>query len=431
MVPVDLPRRRRPFAARGATATVLVLLLSACAGTGDTGPTAELEGAAARPDPFDERASRDAAPEVAAAGLAPPDPARPSLRSETTAPTRPRVDGDAPEPPPMEPVTPQRPQVRVDGVVGDVLPQVLAVEGVTFATVLAIGALPLEDGELRVAAVEPGGFRRVVPRVTAEHAGVWDRLAAGDVVLDHPAGRRLGARPGNDLRLPDGGALVVGAWASHAEPALADAVVTHATADELGIAGEQTVLVTLAEGAAAGDVAARLGELGLGEVTVREDVAAHTARLVGSDAATLAAFEPFRYVDGEDGRITVDPAWVDRHIVTADVPVLGEVSCHRELVPALRAALERILDEGLADRLDPDDYGGCFAPRHIDRSVDAGLSMHAWGLAVDVNVATNPLGAEPQLHPGVVAAFTAAGFAWGGDWQRPDGMHFELSRLHA
>jgi hypothetical protein len=46
-----------------------------------------------------------------------------------------------------------------------------------------------------------------------------------------------------------------------------------------------------------------------------------------------------------------------------------------------------------------------------------------------VNVATNALGAVPQLDPRVVEAFTSRGFAWGGDWRRPDGMHFELHRL--
>lgn len=33
------------------------------------------------------------------------------------------------------------------------------------------------------------------------------------------------------------------------------------------------------------------------------------------------------------------------------------------------------------------------------------------------------------MDPGVVAAFIGAGFAWGGTWERPDGMHFELERL--
>lgn len=255
------------------------------------------------------------------------------------------------------------------------------------------------------------------------------RLAAGDAVLDHPAGRRLGVRPGEDLSTASGQTITVGAVASHAEPALADAVLPHVTADALGLEGSQTVLVALADGADVAQVAQRLTALDVGAVSAVDDAAAHTAWLVGDDPATLAAFEPFRYTDGDGGVIRVDPGWVQEHIVTAEVPVLGRITCHRELMAPLRAALQRVVDEGLADRVDPDDQGGCFAPRHIDRNTDANLSMHAWGLAVDVNVSSNPLGAAPQQDPGVVAAFEEAGFTWGGRWRRPDGMHFELGRL--
>lgn len=418
---------RRGSATRTVVALLCVLLV-ACGGTRDPGPTAELD----TEDPFGDEAARLADPASRGADddrLASEDAPGPSLRSETTAPVRPRLDRAAGDPPPLEPVTPQRPAVRVDDVTGDVLPQVLGIDGVRFATVVSLGELALEDGPLRVVAVEPFGFRQVVPAVTADSAGVWDRLAGGEVVLDPPAGRGLGVGPGEGLQTADGGTVTVGAWASHADPALADALMTHATADGLGVVGTQTVLVTLHDGVRAADVTGRLEALDLGEVTALDDGAVHTARLVGTDAATVAAFEPFRYVDAEDGRITVDPDWVDRHVVTAAVPVLGEVTCHRELFAPLRVALQRIVDEGLEDRLDADDYGGCYAPRHIDRNEDANLSMHAWGLAVDVNVATNPLGAEPQMDPGVVAAFIGAGFAWGGAWERPDGMHFELERL--
>lgn len=307
---------------------LLCVLLVACGGTRDPGPTAELD----TEDPFGDDAARLAEPASRGADddrLASEDAPGPSLRSETTAPVRPRLDRAAADPPSLEPVTPQRPAVRVDDVTGDVLPQVLGIDGVRFATVVSLGELALEDGPLRVVAVEPFGFRQVVPAVTADGAGVWDRLAGGEVVLDPPAGRRLGVGPGEGLQTADGGTVTVGAWASHAEPALADALMTHATADGLGVVGTQTVLVTLHDGVRAADVTGRLEALDLGEVTALDDGAVHTTRLVGTDAATLAAFEPFRYVDAEDGRITVDPDWVDRHVATADVPVLGEVTCHR------------------------------------------------------------------------------------------------------
>jgi hypothetical protein len=99
------------------------------------------------------------------------------------------------------------------------------------------------------------------------------------------------------------------------------------------------------------------------------------------------------------------------------------------MIPQLQAALDQIVDDELAHLIDPDDYGGCYVPRHIDWTSAASLSMHAWGIAIDMNVSANGLGRDPQLDSRVVEAFTTRGFSWGGDWRRPDGMHFELHRL--
>lgn len=139
--------------------------------------------------------------------------------------------------------------------------------------------------------------------------------------------------------------------------------------------------------------------------------------------------EAFSYTDLGDGRILIDPAWVARNIVTADVPVLGQTRCHRAVFAPLVGALTQIAEAGLDHLLDPADYGGCWVPRRIDWSPHRPLSMHAWGLAFDVNVATNGLGAEPTLDPRIVEVFERWGFAWGGHWLRPDGMHFELARI--
>jgi hypothetical protein len=125
--------------------------------------------------------------------------------------------------------------------------------------------------------------------------------------------------------------------------------------------------------------------------------------------------------------ITIDPAWVDRMIVTRRVPILGNVTCHRELIAPLRRGLRTLQRRGLSRLIDPGDYAGCYAPRRIPGS--GSLSLHAWGLAFDVNASENPFGAEPKLDRRVVAAFEAEGFTWGGRWPTAtDGMHFELQR---
>jgi hypothetical protein len=127
---------------------------------------------------------------------------------------------------------------------------------------------------------------------------------------------------------------------------------------------------------------------------------------------------------GEDW-IGIDPRWRARTIVTRRVPILGPVTCHRALIAPLRRALGRLQRQGLARLVDPGDYAGCHAPRRIPGS--GSLSLHAWGLAVDINASENPQGSEPRQDRRVVRAFEREGFTWGGRWPTaPDGMHFEL-----
>ena len=46
---------------------------------------------------------------------------------------------------------------------------------------------------------------------------------------------------------------------------------------------------------------------------------------------------------GDAGYIEIDPAWVQERIVTAELPVIGRVSCNRKLIPQLRGALEEVV----------------------------------------------------------------------------------------
>jgi hypothetical protein len=129
-----------------------------------------------------------------------------------------------------------------------------------------------------------------------------------------------------------------------------------------------------------------------------------------------------------DGTVEIDPRWVARNIVEKTMPLLGRVRCHRRLFPQLRLALNEIGAQGLGSQVKTDQFAGCFSPRFIGRDPDGRLSAHSWGAAVDINAAENPLGRPPTMHDGVVHAFMAAGFKWGGEWLIPDGMHFEWAR---
>jgi hypothetical protein len=126
------------------------------------------------------------------------------------------------------------------------------------------------------------------------------------------------------------------------------------------------------------------------------------------------------------GWLRVDPAWEAEHITTEDVPILGRVTCARALLPQLRGALGEIERAGLARLIDAGDYGGCYGPRFLNRDPGAGISHHAWGAAVDINVSGNLFGRVPTMDQRIVAIFERWGFTWGGRWLVPDGMHFEF-----
>jgi hypothetical protein len=130
------------------------------------------------------------------------------------------------------------------------------------------------------------------------------------------------------------------------------------------------------------------------------------------------------------GGIAVDPSWRRKNIVEERVPILGEVTCHRKMMPRLRAAMKSIVGAGLANQVDPADFGGCYSPRFIGSDPNGRLSAHAWGGAFDINASSNPLGAEPDLGEALVNRLISHGLTWGGGWLIPDGMHFEWFPSH-
>lgn len=97
----------------------------------------------------------------------------------------------------------------------------------------------------------------------------------------------------------------------------------------------------------------------------------------------------------------------------------------------MRGALQELVDTGLADLVQVEEYGGCWVPRFIGRDPTRPLSLHSWGIAVDLNLASNQLGTVGEMDPRVVGVMARWGFAWGGTWSTPDPMHFELAALLA
>lgn len=99
--------------------------------------------------------------------------------------------------------------------------------------------------------------------------------------------------------------------------------------------------------------------------------------------------------------------------------------CNKLMVGPLTQAFTNLIDRGFVDELKT--WDGCFNVRR-KRGLKS-LSLHSWGIAIDVNAAWNGLGKTPVLSAGFVKCFTDAGFDWGGIWKRKDGMHFQLKTI--
>ena len=101
------------------------------------------------------------------------------------------------------------------------------------------------------------------------------------------------------------------------------------------------------------------------------------------------------------------------------------IYCSKLMIEPLRHAFNLIISRGLLHYVE--SWDGCFCIRS-KRGGDS-YSLHAWGLAVDINAASNKFGSKPTMPLELVKCFTDAGFDWGGTWTKPDGMHFQLRSL--
>ncbi|MFP5297490.1 MAG: M15 family metallopeptidase [Actinomycetota bacterium] len=309
------------------------------------------------------------------------------------------------------------------------------VDGVAVAAPVSIRKMAIEGALgkvfLRVGGIAPLEFRSVTPGTTRDAEFVWVSLIVGQAVPTFDAARRLGLSGEGEIEIAGTG-YSVGAFADNGVPNIADVLVQNGDEKYLGLGRPRTVVIGAKSGVT---IEALQKDL---EKVVPD---ARFKRLIPQSTVpaqqTGSAPQPVGHVQGgvigsmtfqimENGFIRPDPSWVAANIVSASVPIFGTVTCHRLMIPRLRGALEDVVEAGLADEIRPNDYGGCYVPRFIDRDPGKPLSNHAFGLAVDFNVSTNQLGTRGDMHPGIVEIFQRWGFTWGGYWSRPDPMHFEL-----
>jgi hypothetical protein len=157
-----------------------------------------------------------------------------------------------------------------------------------------------------------------------------------------------------------------------------------------------------------------------------------------TDAQVLATFGDPRPYIRQDG--SIDGAWETAILTTIKLPAplpaswalgtsISQLRVHRLIAGNMVRALASVRQDYNA-WASLGDVGGIYAWRP-NRNNSRTLSRHAWGIAIDLDVADNPNGAKvAKMHPGVIAAFREQGFEWGGAWRTTkDPMHFEFSDL--
>ncbi|GAB4452481.1 MAG: hypothetical protein OHK0029_03470 [Armatimonadaceae bacterium] len=157
----------------------------------------------------------------------------------------------------------------------------------------------------------------------------------------------------------------------------------------------------------------------------------------------------FSVLSRKQGTVHLLDRWEEKNLIPVSVPELvgkplytpdgapfrGVLFWHRRGAAQLKAAWAEVAAKGLLDNVRT--FDGAFHPRLI-RGSRTRLSLHALGIAFDINAPWNPLGEPPAAAgtPGsvreLVPIFIKHGFLWGGHFRsRPDGMHFEIARFTA
>jgi hypothetical protein len=278
---------------------------------------------------------------------------------------------------------------------------------------------------LDAVAIAPADHAAFVP--LADRATVAE-LGAGEALLGRTSAELRRLSPGDVIDLAGGQSVVVAGVVEDATIGGAELAVDLATAERIGLDRPRYVLVAYDGDRSAVEDALR-SALAPG-VSVRFRGPGETPFLRHGDAVLAQAQIKARFGEFSLRRragaraFDQDPRWQAEYIVTQDVPILGRVTCHRAIVPALVGALREIENAGLGGLVDQVSYDGCWNPRLVQPG--AGVSRHAWGVAFDLGFSSNPTGFESVQDPRIVEVFRRWGFTSGDGWLVPDAGHFEF-----
>ena len=134
----------------------------------------------------------------------------------------------------------------------------------------------------------------------------------------------------------------------------------------------------------------------------------------------------FRYTEGQGGRVNIDSQWVRDNIVGVKLHTGKSVQFHRLAAQEFARLFEAA---SKTSGYTPASVQTWVA-RHTLWDPAKPLSLHSWGIAVDFDPSSNPMGGKGsklRLPAGqeFVRIFKDAGWLWGGDWAMRDDMHFQ------
>ena len=153
----------------------------------------------------------------------------------------------------------------------------------------------------------------------------------------------------------------------------AEVVIHQADAARLGIDDERFVLVTDSDRDAVLQTIRDRTPAGE-HLSLRSSAEARWLRhgdRVEPQAIVKRVFGEFTFRDTGGRDIQIDPAWTAANIVRESVPILGTITCHRSIVPAVRAAMTELEQSGKANTVDPSSYAGCHYARRIAPARDS------------------------------------------------------------
>jgi hypothetical protein len=129
------------------------------------------------------------------------------------------------------------------------------------------------------------------------------------------------------------------------------------------------------------------------------------------------------------GHIVIEPRWVQDHIQSATIPVLGSIVCNADILPLLKRAVHAITAGGRTASIT--DVGPCYDPVSAVHDPSGPLPPADWGVSIQLDPSANPPGEQPTMPKAVIQEMYKVGFGWAGNDAYPQGALFRYRTVSA